>query len=51
MRELVYGCLSLRNIFILMLEYLISQYIQIQTCRFLDILDILKFSASVCSPE
>ena len=43
MRELVYGCLSLRNIFILMLEYLISQYIQIQTCRSLDILDMLKF--------
>ena len=51
MRELVYGCLSLRNIFILMLEYLISQYIQIQTCRSLDILDMLKFSASVCSSE
>ena len=45
MRELVYGCLSLRNIFILMLEYLISQYIQIQTCRSLDILDMLKFTA------
>ena len=27
-----------------MLEYLISQYIKIQTCRSLDILDMLRFS-------